>query len=57
MFMITIELQNDNRYEIFDSDKSIGYISGGYNSFHAQNKKEGTSDVLVTSYRIEWETI
>ena len=55
--MITIELQNDNRYKIFDSDKSIGYISVGYNSFHAQNKKEGTSDVLVTSYRIEWETI
>lgn len=22
-----------------------------------QNKENGTSDVLVTSYRIEWETI
>lgn len=35
--MIAIELQDNNRCEIFDSGKSIGYISVGCNSFYAQN--------------------
>lgn len=35
--MITIKHQGSSRYEVFNSDTSIGYISVRYNPYHAQN--------------------